>query len=208
MKLVWTRSGMPHGYLCDVPIHLIYRLEGCLPVHVVQELTTELLDQLSVLEKLSPPVIDRISKVKEQYFLAYDRLLDAQDQSKYILAHAEIAQVVLDSWKTLAARGKCKIHVVCIMGNHVHVLLERVKRAEETPVGLILRQHKTWTDRVIQRELSLDHKVWARGFFDRYVRPRSLEDVFHYILSNPVKAGLIRDGRDWPFTWIPNAGGI
>ena len=199
---------MPHGYLCDVPIHLVYRLDGCLPVQVVRALTEELLDQLKVLQKLSPSPIEQISKVKEQYFLAYDGLLDAQDQSKYLLSKADAAQAVIESWKELVRRGKCKIHIVCIMGNHVHVLLEKAKGAEETPVGLILRQHKTWTARVIQRELGLDKKVWARGFFDRYIRPGFLEDVFQYILNNPVKAGLVQTGKDWPFTWIPASGGI
>ena len=208
MKLTWTQSGMPHGFLCDTPIHVVYRLEGCLPVKVVKKISNELLVQLVILQAMTPLPLDQILKVKEEYFIAYDNLLDAQDQSKYKLSKIEIAQIVIDSWKTLVERDVCIVHIVCVMGNHVHVILQKVSGTKDIPVGLVLRQHKTWTDRLIQRELGNTTKTWARGYFDRYIRPGSFEVVYNYVLENPSKAGLVPRGTDWPHTWILHSDGI
>ncbi len=43
-------------------------------------------------------------------------------------------------------------------------------------------------------------KVWQRSFFDHALRDEeSLEAVARYIVSNPVRAGLVEDWRDYPF---------
>ncbi|MFK8056018.1 MAG: transposase [Saprospiraceae bacterium] len=207
MKLYWPSSEMPHGYLCDTPIHLVYRLKGCLPVAVLKELTAELVDQLVVLRKQQPLPVDQIEAVKAEYFMKYDELLDAQDQALYILANITAIKIVLDSWKTLHTSGDCKIHAVCVMGNHVHVILCAWPDQAHNQLGPLLARHKRFTNRTLQRAgfspPNAEPSFWAEGFFDRYVRPGTYEVVFDYLLNNPVKAGLNADRRKWKGLWIP-----
>ena len=90
------------------------------------------------------------------------------------------------------------------MGNHVHVLLEAAAGRADEPVGNVVARHKRFTDRRIkQLRPDLSDEVWEVGYFDRYVRPGKLPVVFDYVVDNPRKAGLISDGRDWPFLWVP-----
>lgn len=198
---------MPHGYVCETPVHIVYRLAGCLPVGVLKELTKELVDQLEVLRKQHPPSLDRIAAVKEEYFLQYDALLDAQDQSKYILKDIAAIQIVLDSWKMLHAKGDCQVIAVCVMGNHVHVILRAWPGQPEVKLGLLVGRHKRFTNRALKQvgylPLGGQSTILAEGFFDRYVRPGTFEVVFAYVLDNPVKAGLVGHARMWKGLWVP-----
>ncbi len=208
LKLYWPASGMPHGYACETPVHVVYRLADCLPVGVLKELTRELVDQLTALELQHPGDTARIDAVKEEFLLRYDELLDAQDQSKYILHKPEVARIVLDSWRTLHERRVVRLHAACIMGNHAHAVLQGWPGMPDAQLGKIIGEHKSFTTKLIlEADLHADkasrkRKIWAPGFFDRYVRPGSWESVMAYVLNNPVKAGLVKEAMDWPHTLV------
>ncbi len=43
--------------------------------------------------------------------------------------------------------------------------------------------------------------LWARDYFDRYIRDEShFNRALAYIRNNPVKAGLCAKPEDWPFS--------
>ncbi|MCL7455160.1 MAG: hypothetical protein M8467_19160, partial [Anaerolineae bacterium] len=43
--------------------------------------------------------------------------------------------------------------------------------------------------------------VWMREYWDRYIRDeRHFEAVVAYIHDNPVKAGLVKNAEDWPWS--------
>jgi hypothetical protein len=47
---------------------------------------------------------------------------------------------------------------------------------------------------------------WQRNFFDHRLRhDESLAEKFAYICQNPVRAGLIRNARGWPYVFIPDS---
>ena len=42
---------------------------------------------------------------------------------------------------------------------------------------------------------------WQKGFFDHVLRSEeSYENKWHYVRENPVRAGLVQDWTDWPFS--------
>jgi len=41
---------------------------------------------------------------------------------------------------------------------------------------------------------------WERSFYDRIIRARELGNKVRYVLNNPVRARLVSDWRDYPFT--------
>jgi len=78
-------------------------------------------------------------------------------------------------------------------------------RGEPISSGLItldsvLRPFKHWTAREAIRMLRLRTRhFWQRDWFDHWSRsPAEDERISVYIRSNPVKAGLVADWRDWP----------
>ncbi len=202
MQLYWPEHGMPHGYVCDTPVHIIYRLRGCLPVGPLRALADELRFQLADARKSGLGNAAVCDRILEEYQHQYDALLDAQDQSKYILSVPEVARIVMDSWLYLEEHARCKRLAICVMGNHVHALITGLAGVPDYQLGDLLGQHKRFTDDAIRKALGHGEKVWELGFFDRYVRPGTLETVIAYILNNPVKAGLVKEWQQWSHTFI------
>jgi hypothetical protein len=45
---------------------------------------------------------------------------------------------------------------------------------------------------------------WQRDFFEHRLRhDESLQEKIQYVLENPVRAALVEDWWDWPFTILP-----
>ena len=202
MRLSWTSDTIPHGYLCDTPIHLIYRVHGCGCVGELKRLVDDATQQYRLVKQLGVATPAELQQLIAEQMEAYDALLDAQDQSSFPLASSGYAQPVLDSWKTLRERQACRLYAVCVMGNHVHVLLAGISGAAEARIGPLVRRHKSYTDHVLREEAGMTGTFWDTSFYDRYVRPGRFYEVLRYILDNPVKAGLVGSWQDWRHTWV------
>jgi putative transposase len=83
----------------------------------------------------------------------------------------------------------------CIMPNHVHVLMQTF---QGHPVGKVVHSWKTFTARSINRLLDQSGPFWQEDYFDTFMRDEEhrFNEVL-YIESNPVKAGLVEQARDW-----------
>ena len=149
---------------------------------------------------LSTP--EEIQRVLEEHLLVYDQLLDAQDQSKYVLNRPAAAKEVIKSWLTMQEMGLLLVYAICVMGNHVHVLLKGPDGKPDKQIGRVVHQHKTFSTREIKRVCSITDRVWDDGFYDRYVRPGTFWTVLRYVLNNPVAAGLVGRWEDWAHTYV------
>jgi REP element-mobilizing transposase RayT len=88
------------------------------------------------------------------------------------------------------------LHAWCVMPNHVHALLATPRDAE---LGAIVRTWKTFSARRINETLGRRGPVWARDYFDRYIRNDAhYESNKRYIEMNPVAAGLCDTPEAWP----------
>ena len=202
MKLVWTKKGIPHGFLNATPVHLIYRVNGCAPVKDLRRLADDLADELKLLRLHPAANPESLQLILENYARVYDEILDAQTQSQFVLSRGEAAEIVLDSWKQLQRMGEIMLYAVCVMGNHVHVVLRGATVEQDIPVGQLVNRHKRYTNRVIRNKLGIDADTWDSGFYDRYIRPRTFWKVLAYVLENPVKAHLVAPWDDWPHTYV------
>jgi len=92
----------------------------------------------------------------------------------------------------------------CVMPNHVHALVATNAEAE---LGQIVHAWKRWTTQRLNELLGRTGQVWARDYFDRYVRDDThFETTKAYIENNPVVAGLCDAPEAWPFSsagWRP-----
>jgi hypothetical protein len=47
-----------------------------------------------------------------------------------------------------------------------------------------------------------DRRLLAEGFYDHALRKEEdIRVVAEYIINNPVRAGLVKEWRDYPFSW-------
>jgi REP element-mobilizing transposase RayT len=114
-----------------------------------------------------------------------------------IFAHPGHARLVFDSilHGRLTLRTEC--YAVCLMPDHVHLLV--------APRGCdlvwALQQWKSWTTRRLHA-LGWRGPAWQRSFYDHALRGQ--EDVKAaalYIVSNPVRRGLVAHWKDYPYGW-------
>jgi REP element-mobilizing transposase RayT len=83
------------------------------------------------------------------------------------------------------------------MPNHVHLLVQ----IWQTPMVELIKGWKGYSARSINRALRRCGRLWQDKYWDRYIRDEAhYRKVVHYIESNPVKAGLVKDPCQWPFS--------
>ena len=84
-----------------------------------------------------------------------------------------------------------------LMPDHVHWLIQM---SELCSLAACVRRLKSASARQIRHEHPTVHSVWQRGYYDHALRnEESVEAVARYIVANPIRAGLVRSVRDYPF---------
>ncbi|HTE36063.1 MAG TPA: transposase [Reyranella sp.] len=86
----------------------------------------------------------------------------------------------------------------CLMPNHVHVIVEVLQGHS---LSDIVRSWKSFTAHRANASLGRTGSFWHADYFDRYMRNEEhLLQTIGYVEQNPVKAGLVRQSRDWDWS--------
>ncbi|HWD93109.1 MAG TPA: transposase [Verrucomicrobiae bacterium] len=84
-----------------------------------------------------------------------------------------------------------------IMPNHIHVLVD----IGNTPLAKLIQSWKRFIAREANRILGREGTFWQREYWDTYMRNTAQTvKAVNYIESNPVKANLVREAKDWPWS--------
>jgi putative transposase len=108
------------------------------------------------------------------------------------------ARYVIDQFLRLAEEEKFEVIAYCVMPDHFHSLPEGF--SDDSDLRRLVHRWKTrtghwWRDSVERG------KLWQEGYFDRVLRPSDQEAaVVRYIVANPVRAGLVENVVDYPFS--------
>jgi REP element-mobilizing transposase RayT len=121
-------------------------------------------------------------------------------QRMYLLRPSKVVNEVYAYVLALAAaRYKVEVHAYCVMSNHAHLVVTDPKA--RLPAFL------QYLDGLVGRALNALHgrreNFWASEGVS-IVTLGGPEDVVAkaaYTLANPVAAGLVRRGREWPGLW-------
>jgi len=102
-------------------------------------------------------------------------------------------------------RKKYELYVAVVMPDHVHLILTPFIR-EEThviyPLSEIMRSIKGVSAHIINRRMERAGPVWQEESFDHVLRSsENLDAKVDYVLQNPVRRGLVRDWRQYRWTW-------
>jgi len=89
------------------------------------------------------------------------------------------------------------IFAYCFMPDHCHVLAASLTEASDLVQAV--RAFKG-VSAVHARSLGI-RNLWQRDYYDHILRSsESFHSVAAYIFENPVRAGLVNDPHDWPFS--------
>lgn len=99
-----------------------------------------------------------------------------------------------------AERYNVLVHAFCVLSNHCHLLV--------TDVDGRLPEFMQYLDSVVARAVNASlgrfEGFWATDGSYSAVEPIAPEDLLAkaaYVLANPVAAGLVRRGAEWPGLW-------
>jgi REP element-mobilizing transposase RayT len=131
-------------------------------------------------------------------FVWMDRYLDAARAGPLYLKQAPIAQLVVESIRYGAQHLQYyDLQAFVVMANHVHLLvLPRVCPSR------FLQTLKGYTAREANRLLGrTGQPFWQAESYDHSVRDdRESDRIQEYIENNPVKAGLVANAEDYPWS--------
>ena len=180
MVVSYQRRRLPHVHPTGQPLFVTWHLHGSLPVSAC------------------PPAGKSLSG---QVFAWVDRGLDATRYGPVYLRQEAVARLVVNSLRRGVELGHYLLHAFVVMPNHVHVLL-----TPRVPPSRLLQSLKGYTARQANRILGrIGESFWQRESYDHWVRD---EPEWHrikvYIENNPVKAGMVKEARDYP--WSSAAG--
>jgi REP element-mobilizing transposase RayT len=168
---------LPHIYPEGKPLFITWHLHGSLP-H----------------SSYPPP-----GKLNAgQAFVWIDRHLDAARSGPLYLKQEPIAQLVIASIRYNAEQlQQYELHAFVVMANHVHLLvLPRVNPSR------FLQSVKGYTAREANRLLGrTGQPFWQAESYDHWVRDdRESDRIRAYIENNPVRAGLVANAEDYPWS--------
>jgi len=171
----YHRRRLPHWDPDNAAIFLTWRLHGTLPA----------------------PQPEWLRLPAGHRFAAEDQALD-RAQGPQHLKNPAVAKVVDDALHYGAETLHLyDLHAWVIMSNHVHILID--PRVE---LSRITKTIKGFTAREANRILGRTHEpFWALESYDHWVRSlKEFENIIRYIEFNPVKAGLVENPEDYPWS--------
>ncbi len=182
-----SRGYLPHFDHPGLVQFVTFRLYDAVPGDLIDRWKEEL-GWNEALKADDPAVIELRERI--------DRYEDEGRGSCY-LGDGRIARLVRDTLCHFDGR-RYRLVAWCIMPNHVHVVIETVVGHSLSDV---VHSWKSFTSSVANRMLRRSGAFWMADYYDRFIRNAShLASVRHYIAENPVKAGLVDDASNWPWS--------
>ena len=180
------RGYLPHFDEAGTVQFLTFRLVDAVPAATVTTWKTDL--KLSGGEKADDPRCARLRGLIERFA--------DQGHGACWLKDGRVAQVVQDALLHFDGE-RYRLLAWVIMPNHVHAVIETLPGF---PLDGVIHSWKSFTAKRANRLLGRSGAFWMGDYFDRYVRDEAhLWDVRRYMEENPVKAGLVRAAREWPW---------
>jgi REP-associated tyrosine transposase len=125
---------------------------------------------------------------------AYFLTLCTRDRMPYFRSH-RIARWILESLQQTAAQQSFTVRAYCLMPDHLHALVQGDSRSANLLTFVKAFKHKT----TFHFRSKTGKTLWQISFFDHILRTaEDLSNTADYILSNPVRAGLVRRPNEYP----------
>jgi REP element-mobilizing transposase RayT len=119
----------------------------------------------------------------------------ASRQAGPVFADPASARLILDAFENGCRFYQAILHVVCVMPDHVHLLVEIRNVGLVELIGRVKSFSMTqWWKQGNQGML------WQESFYDHGIRgSRDFDATMTYILNNPVSAELVSEWEVYPF---------
>jgi REP element-mobilizing transposase RayT len=125
----------------------------------------------------------------------------------------QLANIVVNSLLWTRKRYNWVLYCYCLMEDHLHFVArltnQDVRIINGGARGFIsegilehLGRFKSFTTRESWK-LGFANELWQQSSYDRVLdMDRPFQEVVEYVLSNPVRKGLVKNWEDWPYARI------
>lgn len=195
----YYKRNLPHWQPHEAEYFVTFRLAGSIP----KEAVIKIKSKQKELEQGEKQIENLSQKISRKIFQKYERLLEDNNQGPFWLRQSELAALVCEAIE-FRDGNQYELYAYCIMPNHVHIVFKLLNSDLETefPVTKILGSLKRFTAREANKVLKRKGQFWQHESFDRVIRNQEeLESTIKYVLNNPVKANLVNEWQDWPYSF-------
>jgi len=211
---------LPHIYPVGATFFISFRLADSLPQVVLDELKISYARALSEIDEAKLSAAERdlqLDRLRRRTFGKYEHQLDTEPYGACHLSDTDVAQIICD--RIFGYENQYyTVHALSIMPNHVHMLLDTSLQVpaetsiDEVPKGYVdvpkwMQLIKGGSAFLINKQLGRSGTLWAGESYDHYVRydrQGEYERIRHYILSNPIVAGLGPKYQEAPYMYSIN----
>ena len=110
--------------------------------------------------------------------------------------NSQIVNSLLGKLKTCCETFGFINYVYCFMLDHLHLLLGGT---EGSDLIKMIKQFKQSTGYHFKKETR--KKLWQKSYYDHILRKEeSIANVVRYVLENPVRKGLVKHPKEYPFS--------
>ncbi len=224
----YHRRKLPHIHSPGAILFVTFRLAGSIPKSVLAEWKAEKLWIEKQIQRVEKEVSetetrkaidqkDRLLDFNRRWFKRFEDILHQAVSGPTWLKDERVAKIIADS---LHYRDNkvYRLDAYCIMSNHVHTVFmpflneqtlheKRGTRplgfeSDEPPLNIIMHSLKSYTAQEANKALKRSGTFWEAESYDHEIRDEpQYHRIIKYVLNNPVKAGLVKDWREWRWNW-------
>lgn len=209
----FRRRQLPHWDVDGAPVFITACAEGSLSAIGLQRLRRyrKSLDEKPAPEGLS--AVEWKTTKSKLVFAFMDNMLDHQSPVRP-LEDPQLAEIVQTCFFRFAGE-RYHLYSWCVMPSHHHWLFlplepwstESVQAARAksgrivTARELISQSIQSYSANECNRARGVKGRFWQNETFDHWVRnDEELTRIIQYIERNPVKAGLVKEPHEWPWS--------
>lgn len=224
----YTRRNLPHFCPPDATLFVTFRLAGTVPQSVLRlyqarrkwfEGETKRIVGLKLSNDSPEMKAHEKSLVdfQRRWFVKFEEILHRAETGPTWLKDEQIARAVADAMHKRDGEVY-RLDAYCIMSNHVHAVfapflsLEELREtllpeglrfiSKNPPLDVIMKSLKGYTAWEANRSLGRKGTFWQPESYDHVVRNEAqFHRILKYVLENPIKAGLVKDWRDWKWSY-------
>jgi len=195
-QLIHYERHLLHRLPAGEAIFLTFRLADTLPRQVIARLHEE----TALLTNRLDITPEQLYTEQKRYFGRFDQLLVDASFGPTWLRQPDIAALVMQSLHYFDGGKGYELVSYCLMPNHVHLVV--LVPLEAPPLIKTLQRLKGYTATQANKLLGRTGAFWQAESYDHVVRNGEMERITAYVLENPVKAGLVDDWQQWPYSYV------
>jgi putative transposase len=153
-------------------------------------------------ETSSPPTENLMKKIRldknaylQQGYPCHITICSQQNQQ--IFVKGKFTCACMELLESLCQEYSIRPFVYCFMPDHIHMIV-----AVEGNISIIAFVQTFKSKATIESyKHDFEGKIFQSRFYDRFIRSdQNLQNEIRYVLENPVRAGIVVDYRDYPYS--------